>query len=118
MDPIAIREALAQRGIVDGQVVDTEKLNSDSFIQQVMRDVEVISRRPPKQMSRNSLLPIIRVFRFQMRTTLRPVAHSGSGLLTIRQFRPIMWAILFIWMTVPIRLQSCGMTRCNCCPPA
>ena len=44
VDPIAIREALAQRGIVDGQVVDTEKLDSDPFIQQVMRDVEAISR--------------------------------------------------------------------------
>ena len=44
VDPIAIREALAQRGIVDGQVVDTEKLDSAPFIQQVMRDVEAISR--------------------------------------------------------------------------
>ena len=52
------------------------------------------------------------------RNTLRPVAHSGNELLTIRQSRPIMWVILFIWMTVPIRSQSYGMTRCSCCPPA
>jgi len=44
VDPIAIREALAQRGIVDGHVVDPEKLDNDPFVQQVMRDVEVISR--------------------------------------------------------------------------
>ena len=44
VDPIAIREALAQRGIVDGHVVDPEKLDNDPFIQQVMRDVETISR--------------------------------------------------------------------------
>lgn len=44
MDPIAIREALAQRGIVDGHVVDSEKLDNDPFVQQVMRDVEAISR--------------------------------------------------------------------------
>ena len=44
VDPIAIRETLAQRGIVDGHVVDPEKLDSDPFIQQVMRDVEAISR--------------------------------------------------------------------------
>lgn len=44
VDPIAIREALAQRGIVDGHVVDPEKLDNDPFIQQVMRDVEAISR--------------------------------------------------------------------------
>ena len=44
VDPIAIREALAQRGIVNGHVVDPEKLDNDPFIQQVMRDVEAISR--------------------------------------------------------------------------
>ena len=44
VDPIAIRETLAQRGIVDGHVVDPEKLDNDPFIQQVMRDVEAISR--------------------------------------------------------------------------
>ena len=43
IDPIAIREALAQRGIVDGQVADPEKLDNDPFIQQVMRDVEAIA---------------------------------------------------------------------------
>ena len=40
IDPIAIREALAERGIVDGQVVDPERLDNDPFIRQVMRDVE------------------------------------------------------------------------------
>ena len=40
IDPIAIREALAERGIVNGQVVDPEKLDNDPFIQQVMADVE------------------------------------------------------------------------------
>ena len=43
IDPIAIREALAQRGIVDGQVADPEKLDNDPFIQQVMRDAETIA---------------------------------------------------------------------------
>ena len=44
VDPIAIRENLAQRGIVDGHVVDPEKLDNDPFVQQAMRDVEAISR--------------------------------------------------------------------------
>ena len=39
IDPIAIREALSERGIVNGKAVDPEKLNSDPFIQQVMRTV-------------------------------------------------------------------------------
>ena len=43
IDPIAIREALAERGIVDGQVADPEKLDNDPFIRQVMRDVETIA---------------------------------------------------------------------------
>lgn len=44
VDPIAIRETLAQRGIVDGHVVDPEKLDNALFIQQAMRDVEAIFR--------------------------------------------------------------------------
>ena len=43
IDPVAIREALAQRGIVGGKVVDPEKLNNDPFIQRVMQDTEQIS---------------------------------------------------------------------------
>ena len=43
IDPIAIREALAERGIVNGQVVDPEKLDNDPFIQQVMQDAEAVS---------------------------------------------------------------------------
>ena len=43
IDPIAIREALAERGIVNGQVADPEKLDNAPFIQQVMRDVEQIA---------------------------------------------------------------------------
>ena len=37
IDPIAIREALAERGIVNGELVDEEKLDNDPFIQRVMR---------------------------------------------------------------------------------
>ena len=43
IDPITIREALAERGIVNGQVVDPEKLDNDPFIQRVMQDVEAVS---------------------------------------------------------------------------
>lgn len=43
VDPIAIRETLAQRGIVDGQVVDPEKLDSDPFVQRVMDDAQRIA---------------------------------------------------------------------------
>ena len=64
VDPIAIRETLAQRGIVDGHVVDPEKLDNDPFVQQVMRDVEAISRetaqadQPEQPSSGNSRVPV------------------------------------------------------------
>ena len=64
VDPIAIRETLAQRGIVDGHVVDPEKLDNDPFIQQVMRDVEAISRettqadQPEQPSSGDSRVPV------------------------------------------------------------
>ncbi len=45
IDPVAIREALAERGIVGGKVVDPEKLNSDPFIQRVMQDTERIAEQ-------------------------------------------------------------------------
>ena len=43
IDPVAVREALAQRGIVGGEVAAPEKLNNDPFIQRVMQDTEQIS---------------------------------------------------------------------------
>ncbi len=43
IDPIAIRESLAERGIVNGQVVDAQKLDDDPFIQRVMADTEQLA---------------------------------------------------------------------------
>ena len=40
IDPIAIREALAERGIVNGQIVDAEANRNSPFVRQVMADVE------------------------------------------------------------------------------
>lgn len=45
IDPIALRENLAARGIVNGEVVDPEKLDNDPFIQQVMHDAEQIDTK-------------------------------------------------------------------------
>ena len=64
VDPIAIRETLAQRGIVNGHVVELEKLDNDPFVQQVMRDVEAISRetaqadQPEQPSPGNSRVPV------------------------------------------------------------
>ena len=60
IDPVAIREALEQRGIVDGQVVDPEKLEQDPFIRQVTADVERIAREEQTQAPVPSGPPITR----------------------------------------------------------
>ena len=45
IDLIAIREALAERGIVNGQVVDAEANRNSPFVRQVMSDVERIAQQ-------------------------------------------------------------------------
>ena len=47
IDPIAIREALAERGIVNGELVDEENWIMTQFIQRVMADVEAYQRERP-----------------------------------------------------------------------
>ena len=44
INPAEVREALARNGIVNGEVVEPEKLNSNPFIQQVISDVESVSQ--------------------------------------------------------------------------
>lgn len=51
IDPIAIREALEERGIVNGQVANPEKLDNDPFIQRVMSDAEQLSAGRAEQSS-------------------------------------------------------------------
>lgn len=43
--PAVIRQQLEDAGIVNGELVDEDKLNSDSFIQQVMADAETDAER-------------------------------------------------------------------------
>ncbi len=72
IDPIAIREALEERGIVNGQVADPEKLDNDPFIQQVMSDASRL------QLPRQNRLPM---FPFPMRNMMqvrRPILQRTS----------------------------------------
>ncbi len=45
VDPLAIRERLEQAGIVNGEVVDPDALDSDPFIRQVTADAERMAQR-------------------------------------------------------------------------
>ena len=56
IDPAAVRAALAENGIVDGHVVDPEKLDSSAFIQQVKADVEQIAANTPPAPERFSII--------------------------------------------------------------
>ena len=56
IDPTAIRTALAERGIVDGHIVDPDKLEADPFIQKVMADVEQIAADAPPPDERFSVI--------------------------------------------------------------
>ncbi len=67
VDPIAIRESLAARGIVNGKVVDPDALDRDPFIQQVRSDVEAIAEEqavpknaPTVRQIYEQYLPIVR----------------------------------------------------------
>ena len=55
VDPVSIRETLADRGIVNGQVVDPEKLDGDPFIQQVVEDAEQATATAPEQLESEAL---------------------------------------------------------------
>ena len=56
IDPAAVRAALAENGIVDGHVVDPEKLDANPFIQQVKADVEQIAADTPPTPERFSVI--------------------------------------------------------------
>jgi len=58
VDPIAIRERLAEAGIVNGEVGDPEALAQDPFIQQVQADAEQISGPEPKAQAEITSEPV------------------------------------------------------------
>jgi len=76
VDPIAIREALAERGIVDGQVVDPEKLDSDPFIQRVMDDAQRIAAGESAKLETSNPTPPETI-----NADLREVLTGKGGLL-------------------------------------
>ena len=49
VDPDKIRASLAESGIVNGEVVDPDKLNANPFIQQVMADFEAATQAQPEE---------------------------------------------------------------------
>ena len=59
VDPEEIRQRLAESGIVNGQLVDEEKLNNDPFIQQVMADADRIAQEEHEQPEKVKLRSVV-----------------------------------------------------------
>ena len=110
IDPIAIREALAERGIVNGQVVDPEKLDSDPFIRQVMRDVEAVATEEQAEAAAKPPVPDL---------SGQPVTREGDT-LTIGSGEPTHEIDITVSDEeyAAIRGTIPERTRCSCCPPA
>ena len=79
IDPEQIRENLAQRGIVNGEVVDPDALESDPFIQQVVADAEAAQEthavpmppQPKPKRERITFEPILPEIPVEQRTNFR-----------------------------------------------
>ena len=82
IDPVAIREALEQRGIVDGKVVDPEKLEQDLFIRQVTADVERIAQ---EEQAQTPNLPSQQVPPYKVGDTVY-LDNTAFEITAIRQF--------------------------------
>ena len=67
IDPIAIRERLVESGIIDGKVVDPEKLHNNPFIRMVTEDVQRIS---DEEFAKEHLIPGESTFEIDGRTFL------------------------------------------------
>ncbi|MBR1567273.1 MAG: DUF4942 domain-containing protein, partial [Oscillospiraceae bacterium] len=59
IDPVEIRESLKECGIVDGEVVDPDKLTASPFIQQVTHTVEVLQDETPVDHSPRTALDAV-----------------------------------------------------------
>lgn len=67
IDPVAIRERLAEHGIVDGEVVDADKLDAAPIVRQAEADAQRIS---DKEFARDHLIPGESTFEIDGRTFL------------------------------------------------
>ena len=67
IDPVAIREQLAEHGIVNGEVVDADKLNATPIVRQAEADAQRIS---DEDFARDHLIPGESTFEIDGRTFL------------------------------------------------
>ena len=83
VDPIAVRESLAERGIVNGELVDPESLERDPFIQQVENDADRV-------FAEENLIPGETTFTHNGQTYLIDRVDLDSGMI---QFQNIGFVV-------------------------
>lgn len=81
IDPIAIREALAERGIVNGELVDPEALDRDRFIQQVEADAQRIA---DEQFASEHLIPRESTFEIDGRRFIVDSVNLDFGTVSLQ----------------------------------
>ncbi len=114
IDPIVLRENLAARGIVNGEVVDPTKLDNDPFIQQVMHDteqvaaIEAISESDIPATASDAayaalhLIPNETVFEWNGRTFMVERVEYGAGTVSLQDMTFAQSAGFPIFRTEPI----------------
>ncbi len=81
IDPIAIRETLAEHGIVNGELVDPEALDRDPFIQQVETDVQRIA---DEEFANTHLIPHESTYEIDGRRFVVDSVNLGFGNVSLQ----------------------------------
>ena len=81
VDPTAIREHLAEHGIVDGQVVDADKLDAAPIVRQAEADAQRIS---DEEFARDHLIPGESTFEIDGRTFLVDRVNLDFGSVNLQ----------------------------------
>ena len=95
IDTQVVREGLEKAGIVDGQLVDENALENDPFIQQVMRDVETLTKEKTGEPGKTSekAPEIDKSGAANYRISYNEAENTGKGFAPKEKFRQNVEAI-------------------------
>ena len=111
IDPAAIREQLAEHGIVDGEVVDEEKLDAAPIVRQAEADTQRIS---DEEFARDHLIPGETTFEMDGRTFLVDRVNLDFGSVNFQDITFANSTGFPIFRTVPTALgRKVGITFCS-----
>ncbi|MDY4753967.1 MAG: SNF2-related protein [Candidatus Faecousia sp.] len=99
IDPVAIREQLAEHGIVDGEVMDTDKLDAAPIVRQAETDAQRIS---DEEFARDHLIPGESTFEIDGRTFLVDRVNLDFGSVNFQDITFVNSTGFPIFRTEPI----------------